>query len=228
MPVYAATETAAAATTKETVYPGWQQDGEKWSWYLKEYEVLKDAVTPDGYYVNEDGAWFKTKQSVLDEQFTLPDRFRTASDIKSMEQVLSDVDRLNKKLQKKYEGLRTFHVYSSYVTYTRTENKEETILLGLYRDTASDGWKIRVSCNLSGSRDDYTRTPAIDYAVLRFLAGRFSHTPGQIADAIYQSWQGENAWHLSSAEDKPVGDSMIRYSVENGAAVYQIQKRAPK
>jgi hypothetical protein len=211
-------QTAAAA------WSGWKKNGTVWNWYNEDGSLLADAVTPDGYYVNGSGAWFKTTQVFMDESFNIPDYFRTASSVSSMNDFLPELNRANKRVQSALMGKRIFHVYYSGVTYSHLDNKEESLMLSMYKDSSCDGWSIRVACNL-GDQHNSKQASSIDYGVLRVLIGRFSHTPDQIADAIYESWQGSNGWKITDTSDAPVGDALIRCSVENGSVVYKIQRR---
>jgi hypothetical protein len=214
----------AATAASGTTWSGWKQVGQVWKWYQEDGTELKNAVTPDGYYVNENGAWFRSSQNFEQETFDLPERFRTSTSVASMNAFLSDLNRLNKRVQNVLNGKRIFHVYPNRVTYSHLDGSSESLLLSLSRDTSCDGWTLRVSCNL-GNRHDSHQSASVDFSVLRILVGRFSHTPDQIADAIYESWQGNNIWNITDSADALVGDALIRCSVENGAAVYKIQRR---
>lgn len=203
----------------------WVQNGSAFSWISQDGSILTNAVTPDGYFVNASGLWQTETREFLGEGFILPDKFLGSKNVADMGLWLSDINKLNKQIQQLFQGARIFHVYQNSITYSKVADKKETQLLALYLDNESNGWKIRVSCSLDCSKTDKVYATSIDFVVLQFFVSFFSHTPDYVADAVYRSWEGDNLWKLSSQEMTAVGDSMIKYSVEDGAAIYQFVGR---
>lgn len=206
---------------------GWVQNGTALSWVCPDGAVLMDTVTPDGYYVNGAGIWQTESRTYLGVAAVLPDQFLSSSDVTDLRSFQTEITQLNIQVQQFFEGRRAFHLYADYIIYCKVSDGKETVLSALYRDAESGGWKVKISC-LFGDKDMETVTAgSVDYIVLQYLLALFSHTPEYAADAIFQSWEGENLWSLRMETLTPVGDCMMTYVVEDGAAVYQLARRSP-
>lgn len=207
------------------VQGGWVQNGEALSWIQADGTVLTDSVTPDGFYVNAAGIWQTEFRTYLGAVSALPNQFLSCEDAEDLRQWQAWISQLNVQVQQLFQGTRVFHVYEDYITYSKVSNQSETMLLALYRDPASAGWKVKVACSFNSTGTDEVYATSVDYVVLQYLLAFVSHTPEYAADAIYQSWEGENLWNLQTGTQVPVGDCMMTYSVENGAAVYRLTRR---
>lgn len=206
-------------------YSGWKQTNGGWVWYQEDGTLLVNGWTPDGYFVDDGGSWKSETRNILDDTFAVTDRFKTAEDLPSMGALLTDLNRLNKRVQTYMNGKRIFHAYNEYITYSKLEDKKETVYLSLNRDKEKNGWNIQVSCDLGTRNNNRNYATTVDYEVLYFFISQISHTPNQVIDAIYRSWQGDNAWGLSFIKEVPVGDSLISYGADNGAVGYMIRRR---
>ena len=56
--------------------------------------------------------------------------------------------------------------------------------------------------------------------MFRFFLAQASHVPERISEAIYDSWQENNAYGINMKAPVVVGDVAITYTVEAGAGVY--------
>lgn len=203
----------------------WAQSGEAYYWTLENGALLTNGVTPDGYYVNAAGFWQAEKREYLGASTVLPDQFVGSAAQTDMRAYQDAVRQFDLYVQKIFDGKRAFRLYADRIAYCQVSGKEDAVLFALYKDVGSGGWKVRVSCLLEEMRADKVTACGADYVVLQYLLSLVSHTPEYAADAIFQSWMGKNGWNVQSKTKAAVGDCMMSYAVEDGAAVYQITRR---
>lgn len=53
---------------------GWVESGGKSYYILEGGRMFTGGLTPDGYYVDSDGAWYQRKEGILGNEFTAPSR----------------------------------------------------------------------------------------------------------------------------------------------------------
>ena len=200
---------------------GWIASGDSWIFYNDDGTALRDGVTPDGYYVDVDGRWRSRTITLLDETFVLPDKFIGSKNVGSMLSDLEPLERLNKRIRALIGAQRAFYVYDDSIRYVAVNSGRESFLMGLYKDPSNGGWQLKLSTKFNKSTER-SAEETCDYMVLRFLLGKVSHVPERVSDAIYESWQGDNSYGITSQTPKAVGDTAITYSVEEGAGVYKL------
>ena len=54
---------------------GWVESNGFFYYLLPDGKSITDTITPDGYYVNADGAWYRRQEEILGISFTSFDRF---------------------------------------------------------------------------------------------------------------------------------------------------------
>ena len=200
---------------------GWIASGDSWIFYNEDGTALRDGVTPDGYYVDVEGRWRSRTITLLDETFVLPDKFIGSKSVGSMLSDLEPLERLNKRIRALIGAQRAFYVYDDSIRYVEVNSGRETFLMGLCKDPSDGGWQLKLSTKFNKSTER-SAEETCDYMVLRFLLGKVSHVPERVSDAIYESWQGNNSYGITSRTPKVVGDTAITYSVEEGAGVYKL------
>lgn len=203
----------------------WIKNGSALSWIQEDGSFMIDNVTPDGYYVDYNGFWKTENISLLNEKFSVPDQFVSSTEMITMKLQLAEINKINKQVQALFKGNRVIKVSDDSISYSMVDKKKHIVLFALHRDVASDGWKLKISCSLDCSRTDKLYATNIDFMVFQFLLSRISHTPLYVSDAIYCSWEGNNNWGLSCTEETAVGDTMIKYTYEDGAAIYHLTER---
>lgn len=207
--------------------PGWQQENGVWHYYQTDGSLLVSDITPDGYLVDANGIWEAKSYPILGVKVKAPDRFCGASQMGDWSSVMEELNLVNQQLQTILKDMRVFHVYGDSIVYCQKSGQKETQLIGLYKDTASDGYQIRISAEL-GKRDlDLSKASTYDYQIFFFLCAKISSRPEEVADAIYASWQGQNQYGLRRLEPTPVADVQLSYDVEENTGIYLISARHP-
>lgn len=224
--VLAALGSAMTVRANPPVGGRWAQSGEVYYWTLENGALLTDDVTPDGYYVNPTGFWQAEKREYLGASTVLPDQFVGSAAQMDMRACQEAVRLFDPYVQKIFGGKRAFRLYEDRIAYCQVSGKKDAVLFSLYKDAGSGGWKVKISCRLETVSPDKITACGVDYVVLQYLLSLVSHTPEYAADAIFQSWMGKNGWNIQSKTKAPVGDCMMSYAVEDGAAVYQITRRS--
>ena len=57
------------------------------------------------------------------------------------------------------------------------------------------------------------------------MCALISNRPSILADAIFQSWQGDNRYGINMLSRAAAADTMVLLEVENGAGIYRIAPR---
>ena len=107
--------------------PGWSQQEDGWHYYLEDGSpavgwvevegkfyyfpqsggMLKDTITPDGYYVDQDGAWYEKKETILETEFKAPYQVCYPSWEWSGKEALNG---MRTKLSQRFSGNRSLRV----------------------------------------------------------------------------------------------------------------------
>ena len=147
--------------------PGWSQQEDGWHYYLEDGSpavgwvevegksyyfpqsggMLKDTITPDGYYVDQDGAWYEKKETILETEFKAPYQVCYPSWEWSGKEALNG---MRTKLSQRFSGNRSFRVGDNAVEFVKIETAE-----GTTSGSSSASGRITVtpgSTSSSGSR----------------------------------------------------------------------------
>ena len=203
---------------------GWVNDASGYYYVQDDGAVLANTMTPDGYYVDGNGKWFQEHLTILGQDFTSPQKFTPMSG-QSFENYLSVVNGMNTRIQNAAPGRRAIHLYRDGMSLCAVENQKETPLLVLSEDTTSGGYRLRISTNLGSGGFVDTDLRTYDYEVFRFMCALISNRPSILADAIFQSWQGDNRYGINMLSRAAAADTMVLLEVENGAGIYRIAPR---
>ena len=176
------------------------------------------------YYVDGNGKWFQEHLTILGEEFTSPQKF-TPMSRQTFEYYLAVVNGMNTRIQNAAPGRRAIHLYRDGMSLCAVENQKETPLLVLTEDTAAGGYRLRISTNLGSGGFVDTDLRTYDYEVFRFMCALISNRPSILADAIFQSWQGDNRYGINMLSRAAAADTMVLLEVENGAGIYRIAPR---
>lgn len=150
--------------------PGWLQQEDGWHYYLedgspavgwvevegKSYYIpqeggmLKDAITPDGYYVDENGAWYEKKETILETEFTAPYQVCYPSSEWNGKEALN---KMRTKLSQRFSGNRSFRVGDNAVEFVKIETAEDT-----KADSSSLTSRIMVTSGSTSSSSSKTTT----------------------------------------------------------------------
>lgn len=147
--------------------PGWSQQEDGWHYYLEDGSpavgwvevegkfyyfpqsggMLKDTITPDRYYVDQDGAWYEKKETILATEFKAPCQ---VCDPSSEWSGKGSLNGMRTKLSQRFSGNRSFRVGDNAVEFVKIETAE-----GTTSGSSSASGRITVtpgSTSSSGSR----------------------------------------------------------------------------
>lgn len=198
---------------------GWVTSGSDWMYYQEDGSILRESLTPDGYFVDIEGKWRQRTMTLLDEKFSLPDTFRASTGTGSFLTDMEPLERLNTRIRKLIGEKRLFYVYEDSIQYRNGNSGQGTFVMGIYKSPSDGGWRLRLS-GLLNKATNRTMEETCDYAVFRFFLAQVSHVPERVSEAIYDSWQGNNAYGINMQTPVMVGDVAVTYTVENGIGVY--------
>ena len=224
MGTMAALAAAACIIAAPGYAAGWVNDSSGYFYLQDDGSTLVNTMTPDGYYVDGNGKWFQEELSILGEKVTSPQKYVPMSG-QSFGNYLGTVNAMNSRIQNAAPGRRRIHVYRDGMSLCAIENQKETPLLMLTEDTATGGYRLRISTNLGSGGFVDTDLRTYDYEVFRFMCALISNRPTILADAIYQSWQGENHYGINMVSWAGCADTLVMVEVENGAGIYRIAPR---
>ncbi|MDO4294721.1 MAG: hypothetical protein Q4D90_01000 [bacterium] len=210
---------------REQAVNGWNEGTKGWFYQGTDGVILTNTMTPDAYYVDENGIWKQEVLTLLNLEVTAPSRFVKASAMEDWEPLLAGLGYLREEIERVMPENRSFHVYSDSIVYQSISGKTESDLLSLEKGKNGEGYFLRVSCDLGKGGQTLSTAADYDYQVFRFLCAQISSTPSRLAAAIYESWQGGNGYGLEREKEKAVGDAQIKYYAENGCGVYSIVPR---
>lgn len=212
-------------TVSGTVFgAGWQQTSEGWRYQNEDGTWFTNGFTPDGYYIDGSGIWTE-KEVILG--VTLPGRneFLTASMAGSLTGWEQDLKKAMETIVKEKGNIRSFTLEDGRVTSYGLTKDGERELFSFYKSAEDDGYVLRLKCALTKSVGRTPLSSWYDYQVLSLLFRKFSRTGGQLAEAVYSSWEEDNSYKLKNGQWVPAGDAFIRYEAADGAGFYYIKSR---
>lgn len=203
------------------VWAGWISNGDQsWGYQKEDGSFVTDGFSPDGYYLNGEGRWYE-KISVLGVEIMGQNIF-----LESQSMSFSDwnpaLEKFADRMTEEMGNKRGFTISESELACYMTEGSKGTKRLMLHRETESRGYRLEISCPLRKDRGYPVSAAWYDYQTLRFFLLHISRCGDKLADAVYQSWESDNAYGLKIGQWVRVGDCQIRYSPGNGTGIYEI------
>lgn len=199
---------------------GWTLVNDKYFYLTETGRCLQNTVTPDGYYVNPDGAWQVRETTILENQFTAPEKVRSVNDAWTGTETMKSLQKL---IQENFKN-RRIRITDSAMEYLN----EDTVLIGIYKNTSTGGFRIDIRTTLDKSSTETDKVQTYDYAVFRAFLYQITTTPDYLEDAVYSSWQEDNRWKISRNQKTMVGDSEVRYGAGAGCGYYYIYPAGQK
>lgn len=212
------------AVSEPGMLRGWLKDGSYYWFYDAANNQVADGFTDDGYYVGFDGRWQYKTINILGVEYKTVDQYMPSAAYGNFtETMLKELDKVNTGVQQYLGSTRIMRMNYDTIEYSRRDkDNKETVLLGLYKDPATGGWRLRVATNLGNKMYDMSQASTYDYVVFQYFLSRFTHEPELVSEAIYGSWQGMNPCGLNAENPVRVGDVKIKAVPVNGAADYYI------
>ena len=132
-------------------------------------------------------------------------------------------------------GIASLFLFTVFKGFIATElameylaGKDETVLLGIYKNTASGSYRLTIRTALDKSSTELTQAAPYDYAVFRASLYQLTTTPDYLEDAIYSSWREDNRWNINRMNGVWVGDSQVKYSAGDGCGYFYISPGGQK
>lgn len=209
---------------------GWIQDKGKYYYLLENGRCLTDTITPDGYYVDGDGAWYQRGTKILDVSFHAPDRFAPTDAEWVGKGALSF---LKDTVKMVFGGKRRIDASENAIEYISGSSTtsgsqsgrsaQETVLIGLYKEPEQGGYRLDLRTRLDQGSSNIQEAATYDYAAFRAMIYQVSASPELLEDALYNAWQGDNRWQISRQGWTRVGDSMVIYTSGDGYGRFSIR-----
>ena len=196
---------------------GWVQDRGLYYYLDVEGVCLTNQMTPDGYYVDVNGAWYQRSTELFSNSFKASEKFPSVTSFWTNEKAV-------KGMQKKIDQIfdtRRIRITDTSMEYLCGTSKEET-LIGIYKNSENGSYRIDLRVNLDKASTRENLAATYDYQVFKAFLYQITSTPELMEDAVYSSWEGDNRWNISRTEYRTVGDSLVKYTAGNGYGCYNI------
>ncbi len=229
---------------------GWVESNGFFYYLLPDGKSVTDTITPDGYYVNADGAWYRRQETILGVPFTSFDCFLPVGGEwdKSPSILL-----LSEKYRQIFGQTRRIRVAKDRIEYIvsgdgsakssslgssmftgnqNTANKNGsasdtgTPLAVLYQEPGQGRYCLELKMKLYPESTDEKQTATYDYALFKALMYQISSTPDILEEALLDAWQGENRWQINRQDWVRAGDAMILYAPGKEAGKFFIRPAA--
>ena len=249
--------TLAFAGTAFGGEPGWSNEADGWYYYLPDgtpgtgwvqvdgvYYCLSDTgkcfldiMTPDGYYVNESGAWYQRGTQILGIRTAAPGQFLPVGAEWNRSESLAT---LQYTIGEVFGGARLLRVTDSAIEYVSVDvessgsvtvsgnqtGASETVLCGIYKEAEQGRYRLDIRMKLSRERMDGRTAATYDYEMFRTMVYQISSAPEILGEALYSAWQGENLWKINRENWVDTGDCQVMYTAGNGLGRFYIKPRS--
>lgn len=207
---------------------GWEKaDGGQWRYQKEDQTYLYDGFSDDGYYVDANGIW-QEKQNILGVEIANRNSFLPSSQAGSLTAFEQDLKPIMQAVGKDCGNSRSITLEEQRITcfglINQTSNTQtEQELFSFYKDSATDGYILRIKCHLTKVKGAKPRTSWYDYQILSAVLTKISPAGLKLADAIHSSWEEDNQYGIKSNEWTRVGDMLVRYESAQGTGIYYIK-----
>lgn len=156
---------------------GWLNDNGTWYYLNTSGDMATNTITPDGYKVDEKGAWIKvdtiTNTSSTNNTSTTQSSGDSKSVSSSSDSTIDDIKEQVRRRQKEYADSISINQDSIDVIYYKSDLRIRTV--------ANDGEGVtKVTGYTEDNKDWYQQI----YGVLKIKASDYGMTPVQIYDAV--------------------------------------------
>ena len=207
--------TAAAA--------GWEQlENGSWRYQKEDGSYLAGGFSPDGYYIDGSGIWMASRE-ILGTGIASRNSFLRASQAGSMTEFSGMFRTMLEDITDNCGSVRGAAMEDQGISWFLVGEKEEKELFSFYKNTETDGYTLRLKCSLTRAEGTKPRASWYDYQVLSAILCSVSASGAQLAEAVYLSWEEDNAYGLKAGSWVQVGDAMVKYESAAGAGVYTIR-----
>ena len=233
---------AALAAGPGTVSGNWRQENGQWYYYDeggtmctgwievggKHYYLYEDGhcamneITPDGYRVDESGAWYEVTRDILGQKFTVPVRFASPEVLgEAWGENSEALAGLGMAVSAAFGGTRKLSVSGDMIEYLSVQG--DARYMGLYKDYQENGYRLDLRIRLDQGGAGENRYAEYSYGVFKAMAATVSSTPDLLEEAIYSAWQGQNTYGINRAAPVQVGDCTVTYEAGEGYGKFFIR-----
>lgn len=208
-----------------SVKTGWIMDKGK-GYYLDENGLCAvDTITPDGYYVDGGGAWWRREASVLDVGIKAPEKFLAPEDLPeggAMWNGQGAIALIGGTVESAFGGKRTLQVRDESIEYLDRETKEP--VMALYRNRETGEYRLDLTVDLKPESRERSQAATYDYQVFRALLYQFDSVPDVLEQAIVSAWNGSNSWGINRQGWVRVADCQVNYMAGAGYGSFRIRE----
>ena len=206
-----------------TPYGGWILYKEKYYCTDANGRMYVNTITPDGYFVDAGGEWYKRKTTILTQEYTAPDKFPEPHSTWINGDQLA---KLRSQIRAVFKE-RRLKVSSNAIEYVVDSNNQERVLVGIYRLNESGSFRMDIGISLDASSVEPDEPETYDYMVFRAMMYEITSAPDHLEKAIYSSWEESNTWNIGRDYWVWIGDSWVRYGASAGYGQYEIYPVKP-
>jgi len=204
------------------------------SYLLPDGSYLRDGFTADGYYIGNYGIWAPSIR-ILSAWVPSRNSWLTPAPTGTFDGFVPFMSSAQAKLTEDLHGFRVITVYNNRITLSSVDVKDykrtKTTRLAMYKNEDINGYTIKVCTELAGDEKEmptggageWNEMAYYDYQVLRIFTNLVSRSGDKLAEAIYSSWEDENAYDLRMNKWVTVGDTLVCYLPDEGAGLYEIR-----
>ena len=209
-----------------TMCTGWIEVGGKHYYLYEDGHCAMNEITPDGFRVDADGAWYEAKRELLGQEFPLPAGFQNSISLgDGWGGAQAALNGAAGKISADSGGKRKLLIDSTAIEYKSAVKsaKGDARYMGLYKDSTTGGYRLDIFILLDRNSETQSLGEALDYEVFKAMLTTVSSTPDQLEEAVYSSWQGDNSWNISRAAITSVGDCSVIYEAGQGYGRYYLR-----
>lgn len=202
---------------------GWIEIGDRHYYLYEDGHCAINEITPDGYRVDESGAWYELTKTLIGQKISVAGRYVAPADAGSgWGSMREDFQELSDAVRDAFGGTRRLSVGGDAVEYVDGEN--DKTLLGFYKDIKNNSYRLEVHIRFDRSSTDTYAAATYDYAVLMGLLCKISSTPDQLCEAICSAWQEENSYGINRTDWAVCGDACVQYEAGSGYGKFYIRE----
>lgn len=204
---------------------GWIMDKGK-SYYLGETgRCAIDTITPDGYYVDGNGAYWQRTAYILDAEVLAPGRFlEPGASVEDGKLWYGQgaLAIIKGTMETAFGGQRTLQIQEDSIIYLDKKTKEPVISLSRNREAGE--YRLDLAVELDPESDDRSKAATYNYQVFLAMLYQFDSAPEVLAQAIISAWSGSNSWGIGRQGWTTVADCQVSYTAGSGYGSFRIRQ----
>ncbi|MCD7909364.1 MAG: hypothetical protein LUH04_17110 [Clostridium sp.] len=208
--------------TSGNMLTGWILVNGQYYYLYEDGHCAMNEITPDGYRVDESGAWYKVERDILGQKFSVPVRFASPDVLgTSWGENAEAMANLGKAVSAAFGATRKLSISEDMIEYLSAQG--DVRYIGLYKDYQNNGYRLdlRIRLDRSGAGDN--RYAEYNYGVFKAMTAAVSSTPDVLEEAIYSAWQGQNTYGINRVTPVQAGDCTVTYEAGDGYGKFFIR-----